>query len=102
MGIMNKRSIEVEQTENGWRFRCLGDQVVGNEYTDETPAWMESMSHVCAGSSEELGADEVDALGLDSTGRDGDPRFPYTEAKLTPAELASLVTYRGTKVNTRG
>lgn len=43
---------------------------------------------------DELSADEVDAIGLDSTGRDGDPRFPYTEADLTKDELSRLETYR--------
>jgi hypothetical protein len=41
-------------------------------------------------SGDELDIDEVEAIGLDGTGRDGDPRFPYTWAKLTDAERAAL------------
>jgi hypothetical protein len=37
-----------------------------------------------------LSADLVDDLGLDSTGRDGDDRFPYTWANLTDAERRQL------------
>lgn len=39
---------------------------------------------------DELDADTVSALGLDPTGRDGDPRFPYTIGKLTLPELLLL------------
>ncbi len=35
--------------------------------------------------------DDVEDIGLDGTGRDGDPRFPYTWAKLTTAERAQLL-----------
>jgi hypothetical protein len=38
----------------------------------------------------ELDADTVGMLGLDPTGRDGDPRFPYTIGKLTLPELLLL------------
>jgi len=38
----------------------------------------------------ELSFDECELLGLDGTGRDGDPRFPYTYAGLTAAEKAVL------------
>lgn len=34
----------------------------------------------------ELSFDEVEAAGLDGTGRDLNPRFPYTWANLTDAE----------------
>lgn len=34
----------------------------------------------------ELGFDEVEAAGLDGTGRDGNPRFPYTWDNLTDTE----------------
>lgn len=44
---------------------------------------------------EELGFDEVEAIGLDGTGRDMDERFPYTWRKLTDAERMALVGYRG-------
>lgn len=44
---------------------------------------------------EELGFDEVEAIGLDGTGRDMDERFPYTWCKLTDAERMALVGYRG-------
>lgn len=46
---------------------------------------------------EELGFDEVEAIGLDGTGRDMDERFPYTWRKLTDAERMALVGYRGEK-----
>ncbi len=39
---------------------------------------------------EELPFDDVEAIGLDGTGRDGDERFPYTWAKLTADERARL------------
>lgn len=39
----------------------------------------------------ELDFDTVEALGLDATGCDGDPRFPYTIEKLTREELVKLV-----------
>jgi len=38
--------------------------------------------------------DEVEALGLDGTGRDLDPRFPYTLANLTHDETARLAARR--------
>lgn len=41
-----------------------------------------------------LDYDTVAAIGLDGTGRDQDPRFPYTEANLTPAETIRLRRYR--------
>jgi len=41
----------------------------------------------------ELDFDAVEAIGLDGTGRDGDPRFPYTRDNLTEDELARLVDY---------
>lgn len=43
---------------------------------------------------DELGAEEVDAIGLDSSGLSGDPRFPYTEANLTDEEQSALALYR--------
>lgn len=43
---------------------------------------------------EELDADEVAAIGLDPTGRDGNERFPYTRRKLTDAERKALSDYR--------
>lgn len=41
-----------------------------------------------------LDADEVWGIGLDPTGRDGDPRHPFTEADLTETERAKLARYR--------
>lgn len=41
----------------------------------------------------ELGYDEVCAIGLDGTGRDGDPRFPYTWDSLTDVEKDKLRAY---------
>jgi hypothetical protein len=38
--------------------------------------------------------DEVEALGLDGTGRDLDPRYPYTIANLTADETARLSRMR--------
>lgn len=38
----------------------------------------------------ELPFDVVEDLGLDGTGRDGDPRFPYTWANLTDTERARM------------
>ena len=38
----------------------------------------------------ELTFDECDAIGLDGTGRDLNPRFPYTLDGLTPDELTRL------------
>lgn len=38
--------------------------------------------------------EDAEAIGLDATGRDGDPRFPYTEANLTPAERGLLAAHR--------
>lgn len=42
-----------------------------------------------------LDADTVQGIGLDPTGRDGDPRFPYTEASLSGEERVRLAAYRG-------
>ncbi|MGV0985011.1 MAG: hypothetical protein ACOYB2_10680 [Limnohabitans sp.] len=39
----------------------------------------------------ELSYDEVEAIGLDGTGRDGDERFPYTFASLTPDDRRRLL-----------
>ena len=39
----------------------------------------------------QLNADTVQALRLDPTGRDGDPRFPYTLENLTDRELLALL-----------
>lgn len=39
---------------------------------------------------EALSFDDVEVIGLDGTGRSGDPRFPYTWAKLTTDERARL------------
>lgn len=41
----------------------------------------------------ELSFDTVEGIGLDGSGCDGDPRFPYTWAKLTPAERERLQQY---------
>ena len=38
----------------------------------------------------ELSADQVDALGLDSSGTDGNERFPYTGGNLTADERQRL------------
>lgn len=54
--------------------------------------WSEEVEEV-----NELGFDEVEAIGLDGTGRDGDPRFPYTWANLTDDERRMLRTYRETQ-----
>jgi hypothetical protein len=43
---------------------------------------------------DELSFDEAEALGLDATGRDGDPAFPYTAADLTPAQRQRLADLR--------
>lgn len=43
---------------------------------------------------DELGFDEVEAVGLDGTGFDGDPRFPYHWSNLTDAERAGVEAYR--------
>lgn len=40
----------------------------------------------------ELGSDECELLDLDPTGRDGDPRFPYTYGKLTADERERLAS----------
>jgi hypothetical protein len=39
---------------------------------------------------EKLSFDDVEAIGLDGTGRSGDDRFPHTWATLTPDERARL------------
>lgn len=39
----------------------------------------------------ELTFDEVDGFGLDATGRDGDPRFPYKMSNLNIDERKKLV-----------
>ena len=39
----------------------------------------------------ELDADTVEAIGLDATGRDGNPRFPYTLENLTLDELTKVI-----------
>jgi len=39
----------------------------------------------------ELSADQVDLIGLDSTGRDGNERFPYTIGNLTTEERQWLL-----------
>jgi hypothetical protein len=43
-----------------------------------------------------LDGDAVSAIGLDSTGRDGDWRFPYTYGLLTDAERVILHAYWAT------
>lgn len=40
-----------------------------------------------------LTMDETEVLGLDGTGRDGDPRFPFRRATLTAAEMEALVAW---------
>lgn len=47
-----------------------------------------------AADDEELSYDEVEAIGLDGTGRDGDPRFPYRWSNLTDDERRMLGIYR--------
>jgi hypothetical protein len=42
-------------------------------------------------SAVELNFDQVEQLGLDGTGRDGDERFPYTVGNLTDAERERLI-----------
>ncbi|WP_306211061.1 hypothetical protein [Actinoplanes sp. RD1] len=42
---------------------------------------------------DELSFNTVEALGLDGTGLGGDPRFPYTWAKLTSDERRRLQEY---------
>lgn len=59
---------------------CYQDNPKFEIYEDEEPG--------------ELDADEVDALGLDPTGRDGNPRFPFTETNLTDVEREALTAYR--------
>jgi hypothetical protein len=43
--------------------------------------------------AEELPFDAVEAIGLDGTGRDGDPRFPYRWANLMPDERRRMQAY---------
>lgn len=47
---------------------------------------MTTLAYYMERPAEELPFDVSDALGLDATGRDGDDRFPYTWANLTPDE----------------
>jgi hypothetical protein len=48
---------------------------------------------------EELSFDEVEAIGLDGTGRNGDDRFPYTWGNLTPDERERLHAYHSDPAN---
>ena len=48
-------------------------------------------------SDDELSFDEVEAIGLDGTGRDLNERFPYTWSNLTDDERRMLRTYRETQ-----
>jgi hypothetical protein len=43
---------------------------------------------------DQLTFDEAEGIGLDGTGRDGNPRFPYRYSNLTPAEMKRLTHYR--------
>lgn len=62
--------------------------------------YLNDFSDFCGGravpinESDLLDADTVAALDLDPTGRDGNPRFPYSEASLTDPERAALAVYR--------
>ncbi len=47
---------------------------------------MSTLAHYMAHPLEELPGEVVEAIDLDLTGRDGNERFPYTYANLTPAE----------------
>lgn len=51
---------------------------------DRVDAWLKQGGHHL------LDADSVSDIGLDPTGRDGDPRFPYSELDLTEDELQRL------------
>jgi len=59
----------------------MPSEVVDTDYVGLT-TWLASHDL-----SQPLDADTVEAAGLDSTGRDGDPRFPYRAADLTPGEV---------------
>lgn len=75
-----------------------GDKL-GTEWTDEqaaelVEAWHNTNSLPWEQHYQELTYDECEAIGLDGSGVDGNPRFPYTEEKLTQAEAAKLKAYR--------
>jgi hypothetical protein len=61
-----------------------------------TPQHPESEPHDFPTTPDELSFDEADALGLDATGRDGDPRFPWTLADLTDVQRQRLAELRAT------
>jgi hypothetical protein len=52
--------------------------------------------------ADELTFDEVEALGLDGSGRDGDPRHPYRESALTEQEKTRLAAYREAGMDSDG
>lgn len=56
-----------------------------------------SEPHDLTPAHQELSFDEADALGLDATGRDGDSRFPWTVAYLSPAQRQQLAELRATR-----
>lgn len=47
-------------------------------------------------SDDVMAADSVEGIGLDSTGRDLDPRFPYRLSTLTADEWTRLIEYHRT------
>ncbi|GAA1884195.1 GGDEF domain-containing protein [Asanoa iriomotensis] len=55
---------------------------------DRRPATRRSGSHPSSGRL--LSFDEAEAAGFDGTGRDGDPRFPYTADDLPPQTTSTL------------
>jgi hypothetical protein len=62
-----------------------------------TPHQPASEPHDLPTANDELSFDEADAFGLDATGRDGDPRFPWTVTDLTPAQRQRLAELRATR-----
>ena len=77
--LLTDAVVQIDEPANAEGERAaFSTRIIGSEWESDTELT-------------ELDADTVSALGLDPTGRDGDPRWPYALENLTDAELLTLL-----------